>query len=196
MTKPNLKQTLPYIFLIVGIIGCFASFALTYDKIQVLKDPSYVPSCNINPILSCGSVMKTEQASLLGVPNTIFGLMGFSALSTIGIALLAGATFRRWLWLAINAGAFLGFAFFLYLFFQGVYRINTICLYCFVVWMIMPPLLWYTTLYNLRERHIKLGNTRLKSFLSRHHGDILITWYVFIFSLLLTHFWYYWRTLV
>ena len=196
--KITLNQTLPYIFLIAGIIGCIASFALTYDKIQVLINPAYQPACNITPILSCGSVMKTRQASLLGVPNTIFGLMGFSGLGVLGIVLLAGASFRRWLWLAINAGALLGFSFFIYLFFQGVYRINAICPYCFVVWMIVPPVLWYTTLYNLREGHLKLRliKPKVRAFLFRHHGDILLVWYLFIFGLLLNHFWYYWKTLV
>jgi len=196
--KPTLKQVLPYIFIVAGIIGCVASFALTYDKIQVLKNPSYRPSCNISPILSCGSVMKTEQASVLGVPNTIFGLMGFSALATLGVTLIAGATFRRWLWRTVNAAALAGFCFFVYLFFEGVYRIDAICPYCFVVWMIVPPVLWYTTLYNLDEGNLKLGfiPARIKSWVRGHHGDVLLVWYLFIFTLLLTHFWYYWKTVL
>lgn len=54
--------------LIAGAIGLVASMTLTVEKIDILLDPSYVPSCNINPILSCGSVMMTPQASLLGFP--------------------------------------------------------------------------------------------------------------------------------
>ena len=196
--KVTLKQTLPYIFLIAGIIGVVASFALTYDKIHILKDPNYSPGCNINPILSCGSVMSTEQASVLGVPNTIFGLMAFSMLSMLGIVLLAGATFKRWLWLAINVGALGGFAFFLYLFFQALFRIHAICPYCFVVWLIVPPVLWYTTLYNLREGNLRMGfiKTKAKNWLQRHHGDILLAWYVIFFVILLNRFWYYWKTLI
>lgn len=194
--KVTLKKTLPYIFLIAGIIGCLASFALTYDKIQVLQNPTYQPACNINPILSCVSVMKTQQASLLGVPNTVFGLMGFSVLTFLGVVLLAGATLRRWLWIVINIGVLVAFLFFVYLFFQGVYRINAICPYCFVVWMIIPPVLWYTTLYNLREGHITTP-ARLKGFvgfLQRHHGDILLSWYLIVLALILHHFWYYFKT--
>lgn len=67
----TLNKVLPFILIAAGIIGIIASFVLTYDKIHVLTDKGYEPSCNINPILSCGSVMKTEQASLLGVPNTV-----------------------------------------------------------------------------------------------------------------------------
>jgi len=196
-TRLFLNRILPYIFIVVGIIGIIASFALTYDKIHVLKDPSYVPSCNINPIISCGSVMKTQQANLLGVPNTIFGLMGFSMLLTLGAVLLAGATLQRWLWRVINIGALAGFLMFVYLFFEAVFRIHTICPYCFVVWMIVPPVLWYTTLYNLGEGHLKLGlNTRARGFVTKHHGDILLVWYVIVFLILLTRFWYYWKTLI
>lgn len=55
-----LPRTLPYIFIIAGIIGAIASFVLTYGKIQVLQNPAYKPACSVNPVLSCGSVMKTE----------------------------------------------------------------------------------------------------------------------------------------
>ncbi len=194
----TLQQTLPYIFIIAGIVGCIAAFALTYDKIQVLKSSSYIPSCNINPILSCGSVMKTEQASLLGVPNTIFGLMGFTALIVVGAVLATGSKLRKELWLIINAAALAGFGFFVYLFFQGVYRINAVCPFCFAVWMVVPPVLWYTTLYNLREGNFgsKLAKGKTNQFMQKHHGDIMLTWYLFVFGLLLTHFWYYWKTLI
>ncbi len=196
--KVTLKQTLPYIFLVAGIVGLVASFALTYDKIQVLKNPAYNPGCNINPILSCGSVMETEQASVLGIPNTIFGLMAFSMLLMLGVVLLAGATFKRWLWLAIHVGVLGGFLFFIYLYFQAVFRIHAICPYCFLVWLIVPPVFWYTTLYNLREGNFKnrLIKPRIKAWLQRHHGDVLLIWYVLFFGILINQFWYYWETLI
>jgi uncharacterized membrane protein len=195
----TLRQTLPYILLFCSLVGLLAAFALTYDKIQVLKDPAYNPNCNINPILSCGSVMKTEQASLFGVPNTILGLMGFSGLATIAVALLAGAKFKKWFWWGIQAGAIGGLVFMLYLFFQGVFRINAICPWCFATWMVTIPIFWYTTLYNLREKNISLptkyGNY-LNNFMQKHHGNILVVFYLIIFGILLQHFWYYWQTLI
>lgn len=114
--RPTFKKALPYVYIIAGIIGLVASFALIHDKIQVLKNPAYIPSCNISPILSCGSVMDTEQANLLGVPNPVFGLIAFSMLLALGVVLSAGAAFGRWLWRTINAAALAGFVFFLYLF--------------------------------------------------------------------------------
>lgn len=194
----TLQKALPYIIIFCGILGFIAAFTLTYDKIQVLKNPNYDPNCNINPVLSCGSIMKTEQASLLGVPNTIFGIAGFSVLITIGIMMLAGAKFAKWFWLGLQAGVTVGFIFFIYLFFQGVYRIGAICPWCFVVWMIMIPLFLYVSLYNLREKNITLPKSFDKpvAFVQRYHGDILAGMYLIIFLLLLTRFWYYWKTLL
>lgn len=193
----SIRRALPYIFIIAAIIGLAASFVLTYDKIHYLKDPSYAPACNINPIISCGSVMKTEQANLLGMPNTVFGIAGFSILLFLGLALATGSKLHKNMWRLVNAAAAAGFVFFVYLFFEGVYRINAICPYCFAVWVIMPPVLLYITLYNLGEGNLKLGlNPKIRNFLIRFHWEILTTWYVVFFGALLTHFWYYWKTLI
>jgi len=198
LKKLTVQKALPFILIVAGLIGGLASFALTYDKIQVLKNPDYVPNCNINPVLSCGSVMKTEQASLLGVPNTVFGLVAFSMLLTFGVLLASGIVVKRWIWIAAQIAALSGVIFMHYLFFQGVYRINAICPWCFVVWMITIPVFWYITVYNLREGIIRLP-ARLKpvnTFIQKYHGDVLLVWYLIIFGILLTHFWYYWSTLI
>jgi uncharacterized membrane protein len=194
----TIKKALPYIFIIASIIGLIASLSLTYDKIQVLKNPAYVPSCNLNPILSCGDVMNTKQADILGLPNPVFGIIGFGMLFAFGLALAAGAVFKRWLWLVINAGALIGFVFFVYLFTQAVYRIHAICPWCFAVWMILPPVLWYTTLFNIREKNLKLTyiKPKVKSWIFKHHGEILFIWYLYVFLTLFIKFWYYWKTII
>lgn len=194
--KSKVAAFLPYLLIATGLIGMLASFALTYDKIQVLKDVNYQPSCNINPILSCGSVMETEQASLLGVPNTIFGLVAFSMLFAFGFILAGGAKVKKWIWLGAQLTATVGVVFMHYLFFQGVYRINAICPWCFVVWMITIPTFWYITVYNLQTGNIKLPSQlqKLSIFIQKHHLDILLVWYLIIFGILVTRFWYFWST--
>jgi uncharacterized membrane protein len=194
----SLKLVLPYLYIVLAIIGIIISFWLTYDKIQVLKDPSYKPICDINPILSCGDVMGTKQSDLLGVPNPIFGMFGFSMLLTFGLVLATGSKLRREIWLMINAGALAGFCFFVYLFFQAVFRIHAICPFCFVIWMITPPILWYTTVYNIQEANLKLKfmSKNLRNGILAHHGQILFCWYLIVFMTLLTKFWYYWKTLI
>jgi len=194
----TVQRALPYLFIGAGIVGCLASFILTYDKIHVLQDPNFNPGCNINPILSCGSVMKTEQANLLGVPNTVFGLIAFTMLGTFGVLLAAGARVKRWVWVVAQCAALAGVVFMHYLFFQGVYRIHAICPWCFAVWMITIPVFWYITLYNLQMRIIPVTARaeRASQFAQRHHGDILLVWYLIILGILVQRFWYYWSTLL
>jgi uncharacterized membrane protein len=194
----TLKQSLPFILLIAGIIGVFCAGILTVEKIQLLKNPSTELGCDLNPIIACGSVINTPQASAFGFPNPLMGLVGFGIVSTIGAALLAGATFKRWFWLGLQAGVTFGIGFVTWLQFESIFRINALCPFCMVVWSIMIPTFIYTTLYNLREGHIK-APAKLKNlvaFLERHHGEILVVWYFVIFAVILNHFWYYWQTIM
>ena len=197
--KPlTLLRTIGYILAIGGVIGFLAAFILTVDKIKLIEDPSFVPSCNINPIISCGSVMKTPQSAVFGFPNSLIGLASFAIVATVGMALLAGATFKRWFWLGLQAGTIFGVVFVHWLFFQTVYRIGALCPFCMVVWSVTIPIFWYTLLYNLRAGHIK-APTALKSvvnFVTKHHGDILIIWFLVLAGLILNHFWYYWSTIL
>lgn len=198
MKNLTLRQTLPFILAIGGAIGFLAAFVLTVEKIHLIRDPSFRPSCNFNPILSCGSVMKTWQASVFGFPNSLIGIAGFAIVTTVGMALLAGATFKRWFWWGLQAGTVFGASFVTWLQYQSIYRISALCPYCMVVWSVTIPIFWYVTLYNLRQGHIKLP-ARLKNlgnFLERHHGDILLVWFLIIIGLILNHFWYYWSTLI
>ena len=81
-----------------GLVGLLAAAALLVERIKLAQDSDYVPTCSINPILSCGSVMETAQASLLGFPNPIIGVAAFPVLITTGMALLAGGRLARWYW--------------------------------------------------------------------------------------------------
>jgi len=69
-----------WVTLIAGAIGLLASVTLTVEKIRLLTDAAYVPSCNLNPVLSCGPVMATPQASVLGFPNPLMGIVPFTVL--------------------------------------------------------------------------------------------------------------------
>jgi uncharacterized membrane protein len=196
--KITLKKVLPVLLLVGGIIGLLASGILLVEKITLLKNPGGPLNCDLNPIVACGPVINTSQASAFGFPNPIIGLVGFGAVAAIGLALLAGAAFKRWFWLVLQAGVLFGIGFVTWLQFQSIYRIGALCPYCMVIWSVMIPLFWYTTLYNLREKHIRLP-VRLKGFgdfLQGHHGDILLLWYVILVGIILNRFWYYWETVL
>lgn len=194
----TLKQTIPYILAICGAIGFVAAFVLTLEKIELIKNPAYNPTCNLSPLISCGSVMKTWQASAFGFANSLVGIAGFAAITTIGVGLLAGAAFKRWFWRGLQAGTVFGMGFIIWLQYQSVYQIKALCPYCMVVWVVMIPIFWYTTLYNFREGHIPTPKKlrRVVNAAQRHHADVLIVWYLLILLLILNHFWYYWSTLL
>lgn len=196
--KWTLERVLPWLLLIAGIVGLVASFTLSIEKLEVLKNPDYVATCDINPVISCGSVMRSDQAEVFGFPNPFMGLIGFAAVATVGGAMLAGARFKRWFWIAFQIGLLFAVGFVHWLFFQTVYHINALCPYCMVVWSVTIPAFWYTLLYNLRTGVIKTPKSwnKIINFVQRHHLDVLVLWYLVIIGLILHHFWYYFGTLI
>jgi uncharacterized membrane protein len=51
--------------------------------------------------------------------------------------LLAGASFKRWFWRGLEIGTIFGLGFVHWLIFQALYRINALCPYCMVVWVLL-----------------------------------------------------------
>jgi uncharacterized membrane protein len=147
MKTTQFKST-PWLLLFSGIIGLFAAFTLTQDKIAILADPSYIPSCNINPVLSCGSVIVTDQASIFGFPNPIIGLISYSVVITLAVLLISRVVLPNWVWLGLNLGALGGLAFVVWLVFQSLYVIDALCPWCMVAWVGTVLIFWITTAEN------------------------------------------------
>ncbi|MFJ4094740.1 vitamin K epoxide reductase family protein [Kitasatospora sp. NPDC089913] len=184
--------------LLAALVGLAASAVLTFDKLRILEDPSYIPSCNINPVISCGSVMRTAQAEVFGFPNPLLGLAAFGALAAVGAGLLAGAAYRRWFWLGLQAGTLFGVGFTHWLIVQALYDIGALCPYCMVVWVTVVALFWYTTLHNLRSGVVPVG-PRLRPVVreaARYHWALPVLWAAVIALLVLNRFWSYWSTLI
>ena len=181
-----------------GAIGFIASFTLLVEKIALIEDPSYVPSCSINPILSCGSIMRTDQAEAFGFPNPILGVAGFAVVATVGVALFAGAAFKRWFWWGLLTGTAGAVVFVHWLIFQSLYRIDALCPYCMVVWVVTIPIFWYTALRVLTwaQPTRRPPARRFAEVASEYHGVVLVVWYLVIVALIGEHFWEYWRSLL
>lgn len=189
---------MPWILLIGGVVAMTAAIILSVEVFSRLKDPNFIPVCNLNPILSCTSVADSSQAHLFGFPNYFIGIAGYAAVAMVGFGMLAGAKFKRWFWQIINLGLLFSVAFITWLQYETLYRIGALCIFCMIVWAAGIPLFWYTTLYNLREGNIdppkRLQKTSL--FVQKHHGDILLLWFLLVLALILKRFWYYWSTLL
>lgn len=163
-----------------------------------LANPSYQPECNLNPIFSCTSVTDSKQAKAFGFPNPFLGMAGYAVIATIGASLLAGARYKKWFWRSLLAGLAFATLFIHWLIYQALYNIGALCLYCMVVWATTIPMFWYTLLYSLREKIVPTPKSTKSfvKFIQKHHGDILLGWYLIIFVLILKRFWYYWSTLI
>lgn len=194
----KLERYLPWLLLIAGMIAVIASIMLSIEVFDRLKNPHFVPICNLNPILSCTNVADSPQAHTFGFPNYFIGIAGYAAVAAIGTAMLAGAKFKRWFWRLVEAGLVFAIAFLTYLQFQTIYRIGALCIFCMIVWAMTIPTFWYVTLYNFREGHLSFGGRGQKfiNFVQRHHLDILVVWFLIIILLILKRFWYYWSTLI
>ncbi|WP_308442197.1 vitamin K epoxide reductase family protein [Planotetraspora kaengkrachanensis] len=189
-------KALPFILAVGGGVGAVMSFVLMGERLRLAADPDYVPSCSINPVLSCGSVMKTEQASLFGFPNPLIGIAAFSLVATVGMALLAGARFRAWFWYGLQSGVLAGVVLVHWLIFQSLYRIGALCPYCMVVWVVTITVFWYATLANLETGRIPGGSSRIARMAGRYHTIVLTVWLLAVAGLILQRFWSYWVTLL
>ena len=157
-TSTQYRST-PWILLFSGIIGLFAAFTLMQDKVAILSDPNYVPSCNINPVLSCGSVIVTDQASIFGFANPIIGLMTYSVVIALAVLLISRVVLPNWVWLGLNLGALGGLAFVVWLIFQSLYVIDALCPWCMVAWVGTILIFWVTTAENAQAGRFTRSGT-------------------------------------
>ncbi len=181
--------------LIAGVIGLAASMTLTVEKIELLRNPSYVPTCNFNPIVSCGSVMVTPQASVLGFPNPLLGLVGFTVVVVTGVLAVTKVALPQWYWVGLTAGILIGSVFVHWLIFQSLYRIGALCPYCMVVWAVTISLL--VVVASIAFRPVLEGRgTGPAWVLYQWRWSIAALWFTAVFLLIMVRFWNYWSTLM
>ncbi|SFP44165.1 Uncharacterized membrane protein [Amycolatopsis arida] len=184
---------LAWLYVVGGAIGLLASFALIIEKIATLRNPDYVPTCSLNPVVSCGSVMDSPQAELFGFPNPLIGIAAFAVMVTAGVVLLVGFAAPRWFWLGLQLGTTLGVVFVHWLIWQSLYDIGALCPYCMVVWVVTIPMFWYTTLFTAGQGHLPTGPARPAALaLARFHSLVLVLWFLLIVVLILQRFWTFW----
>ena len=117
-----------------SVCGFAASFLLTIDKIRLLKDSQFVPSCNISETLNCKSVMLSEQAEVFGFPNSLIGIGAFAIFIALSVAVLAGTRFPSWFWQIALFGTATAVIFCHWLAYQTTFVIGALCPYCMVAW--------------------------------------------------------------
>ncbi len=181
------------LLVITGLAGLLASWVITIDKFKLLEDPGFQPGCSLNPVVACGNIMKSEQASAFGFPNPMLGLVTYAMVVAIGVGLLAGARYRRWFWLGLNAGTLFGVGFCTWLQYQSLYNINSLCLWCCLAWVATIVMFCYVTTHNIKHRIIP-APSGLRSALVEFHWVPPVLWIGIIGMLILTRWWTFWTS--
>ena len=151
-SAPPARPTVVAIWLIVaGVIGWWAAFQLTLEKLNQIANPGAKASCDFSVLVQCGKNLDSLQGSLLGFPNPILGLTGWVAPIVVGVAILAGARFSAWFWILFAGGVFLAFCFVVWLITESIFTLGTLCPWCMVTWVVTIPTFYLVVLHILRS---------------------------------------------
>ncbi len=173
--------------LVTAVVGMLATMVLVAERLALSADPTHVTSCDLNPWVSCGTVMKSAQAMAFGFPNQFIGLVAFPVVITVAMGLLAGARYQRWFWLGLNVGVAAGFLFCVWLWYQAVYEITALCLYCMIVWATMAPMLVLLTVRNMHHGAIP-ASPRLRRIAADWAWPVIALLYVAVAGSILLRF--------
>lgn len=181
------------VLLFGGVVGWLAALTLLVEKLHLLTDPNARLLCDINPFISCGSVMQSWQASAFGVPNMAIGLGGFAIMAAAGSLVLAQAPLPRWFRAAVLGGMTFAFAFVHFLAISAIFVIHALCPWCIIVWTVTAPMFFATSAHA-----VEAGTIRVPQVL----GDILrrwilltAAWYVLVVAVIMVAFWPQWAAM-
>lgn len=139
---------------VLGGIGLLAAFELTLEKFHALEFPGTGASCDFSLIVQCSVNLASSQGAVLGFPNPVIGLISWPVVITIGVAILARARFASWFWIGLNVGVVGALAFVIWLMYQSIHILATLCPWCMLTWAVVIPLFWIVTIDNLRTGRI------------------------------------------
>lgn len=172
-----------WLMVVGGVIALLAAAILIVEKVHFLQDKAdgkqALLGCDLNAFVSCGGVINTPEASVFGFPNPLMGVVGWSVVVTLGVLLLAGVRFPRWIWAGLQLGVIFGISLITWLQFQSIYDIGKLCPWCMVVWTVMIPTFVTVTAHNLRLFAPRAAVTR---FLSNWTALVVVLWYVVVIS--------------
>ncbi|MGW7353776.1 vitamin K epoxide reductase family protein [Streptomyces phytohabitans] len=186
-----------WLLIITGAAGLLASWVITIDKTKILEakaeGKTFTPGCSLNPIVSCGNIMESDQASAFGFSNPMLGLVAYGIVICVGVGLLTGATFPRWYWLAFNAGTLFGVGFVTWLQYQSLYEINSLCLWCCLAWVATIFMFWYVTGFNMRQGFLP-APAGLRDLAAEFHWVVPVLHVGVIGMMVLTRWWDFWTS--
>lgn len=130
---------------VFAAFGLYASIGLLMTEMQAREFPDSILGCDLNPLVGCSDSLLTPQAHLLGIPNSVLGIVAFSAMAALGAVLLFGGGLPRLVWWGYAAGAAGGIAFVIYFLVLSVAVFGSLCPFCMITWAAalgIVPIAW------------------------------------------------------
>lgn len=156
MTRRDDSTAVWAVMLVSSVASLVASFVLSVEAITLAENPNADLGCNINAVLSCGTVGSSWQASLLGFPNAFLGLIAEPVVITIAVAALGGVRFPRWFMVGAQAVYTIGLAFAYWLFYEAMFDIGALCPWCLLITVATTLVFFEMTHINIRDNNLRL----------------------------------------
>lgn len=152
-----------------------ASFVLAVEAVTLAGDPDAVFSCDINAVISCGTVASSWQASAFGFPNAFLGLLTEPVVITVAVAGLAGIAFPRWFMLTAQAVYTVGLCLAYWLLYQALFEIGAVCPWCLLITAATTYVCFEMTRINLLEGNLPLPSRLRRALVgaARSHLDLM-----------------------
>lgn len=164
------------VMLIAALASLIAAFVLSVDAITLAANPTQALACDVNAILSCGTVGTSWQASAFGFPNAFLGLMFESMAITMALMGLSGVVLPRWLAVVEQVIYLFATIFAGWLFYQSMFVIGALCPWCLVITYFTMFVFLSLLHYNIREDNIwrsPKARARARAFV-RSNGDLYV----------------------
>lgn len=125
------KEKILYYWAAFGsFVGIIAAFWQTLDKLELLKNPNAVLTCNVNSVFSCTNILNSWQSSVFGFPNSIMCLIFFVFFFAMALAGILGSKLSRSVRLTTQGLALFMTGFGLWYMTEAIYVVGSVCLFC------------------------------------------------------------------
>lgn len=178
------------VLLIGALVGWFASLELQVGKEFLLANPGASLACDVNPFISCGSVMMTWQSSALGIPNMAIGLGGFAIMAATGALMVSGTALPTWYRWARLGGMTFAFGYIHFLAISAIFVIRALCPWCMVIWTVTAPMFFSSLAHTIESGDLRLP--RPLANVLRHWVVLTLLWYLLVIVTILAAFWRQW----
>lgn len=185
----RLLKAYSWILTVGGGAGLVAMTWQAAERITMLKDPAKLLSCNLNPVVDCGTVLSHRLSALFGFPNAFIGMAVFAMMFLAGVLLLTGNRPNRAFKNVILSLSTILLLFSAWFFGVSLYVIGKICIFCAVGWIASVPIFTLSLLYWADGRDGKTGpSAKLAKFIAANYLSIIVAVYAVMLALYLYNF--------